>query len=389
MDVISIFAVIISFVALGSSLWLSYFKGPDVDFVEIPKGVLEKVSPITFNLFSIPRSIEASPLEIVIGNSGPRAGAFRLHITFDKSEDFEMFFDNVTCRLTFQKNPYNVTNLPGDARQARFATDLIPIGEKESVVMILKIGVDFHHWKSHFYHDPVGMDEIKSVICDADKVNKQHFSTFCSRLVQGAYLGTLTLSSDMTGQRFMKTPRVWRTWQLSWVSKELTTQNCCEITKEVVEGFRMCLDNWRGIEPSKILRQTEVIDDFLKELHKSLISLNLDRGFGNTENLGESLGKLDQIDAEFERTDLKSLYQFVMKSASGLDFRIRKFVTDIRPLGEHHRRFKMVHPEDQAKMIQSMAPVVLDLNERRTTLIEDIEKLRGILQECKKHVDLA
>ena len=353
----------IAFIVAVLSLWFSSLKGPDIDLCGSPKFIMEKIR--WENLNYIPDRIRFSPAQLIFINNGTRSGVIKLEVNFEPSDEFKPFFSRAGYIFKIGEKSWS-DDMPH-----------VSMRERESCIIEVEVRVDFHDWKEYFDSDPVSKDKIYDILCEADLVNFNRLSDFCSLLRPAMSIGKISINSVQTIRKNILWTRIGR----KNLVRDLPIGS---MDQEFIEGFKSCLAKWDDIKPNCILMK-------LEELRKDLSNYIL-------TPLGDNLNKLGQTPRMALRTDFwndwkrkwegythwKALIDFILKSL-GLESKIADFCLKADGFNQDLRIFEEIKSTDsqqrQAKEWDLNKSAEILKNKIRQ-LTSEIESLQDILYRC-------
>jgi len=353
----------IAFTVAVLSLWFSSLKGPDIDLCEIPNFVMDKIRWESLNY--IPDRIRFSPAQLIFINNGTRSGVIKLEANFEPSDEFKPFLSRAGYIFKIGEKSWS-DDMPH-----------ISMRERESCIIEVEVRVDFHDWKEYFDSDPVSKDKIYDILCEADLVNFNRLSDFCSLLRPAMSIGKISINSVQTIRKNILWTRIGR----KNLVRDLPIGS---MDQEFIEGFKSCLAKWDDIKPNCILMK-------LEELRKDLSNYIL-------TPLGDNLNKLGQTPRMALRTDFwndwkrkwegythwKALIDFILKSL-GLESKIADFCLKADGFNQDLRIFEEIKSTDsqqrQAKEWDLNKSAEILKNKIRQ-LTSEIESLQDILYRC-------
>jgi hypothetical protein len=240
--------VIAALIVSTLTLWFTTLKGPDIDLCEKPVFSQEVRGP--FDAF-IPDTILYSS-NLVFLNNGTVSGTLGLDACFEPSKELAPYFKNATFQ--FGTEPHRYTSSA--------SMPPISIADKESAVIYIESTVELHDWKKHFSHEPVSKEQIRDVLCQADRENKKRFSDFCATIREGMHIGTISIKSRQSTRRWFGFRSPTMKEQIMIDGDPIGTFN-----EDLINNFRAWRKRWDTIDPNVILMELRPIrENLMKEL---------------------------------------------------------------------------------------------------------------------------
>lgn len=345
-----------AFIVSLFTLWFTSLKGPNIVLCERPQFIQKKIPRETF-VHIIPDTIFFET-NLTFLNNGTASGVFGLSAHFEPVNELSSFFKRYG--FMFGTEPHKFTS----------SLTMLPtsIGEKGSIVVNITLTVVFHDWKNRFVHEPVSKEEVREVLCQADKENRRRFSEFCAVLKADMHIGTVSIKSYQTTRKGME-ERVL-----------VDSQHIGVFDEELIRDFRSWEERWDTIHPDAILAELRRIrEEYRKNLCEP-VEQNLKKLKGLVPISSLETDLLDSVRRRFDGFETRTaVNDFILRSAQ-LDTRLKEYDSRTE---EWNRKFRMLGEQPlNARLAEIFRAESDELKKESEHLCVEITNLLNTLQEC-------